>query len=155
VEFAIVERPEILIAGTVLRAPALLVTDPSRQERLQSVWERMLGSGLPGPPAAAYVDYDPDLNSYVTQVAGYRCRDLTDLRTGDVLARVPGGLFACFTAEHSDIATALGMVWQAVWDAEASGVITRSYTGDFERYPNGTTAIAYTAIIDDGRMTVR
>ncbi|WP_068278858.1 GyrI-like domain-containing protein [Aldersonia kunmingensis] len=154
-EFAIVERPEILIAGTVLRAPALLATDTSRRDRLQSMWERTLGSDdLPGPPGAAYVDYDSDLDSYVTHVAGYRCRDLTDLRAGDVLARVPGGLFACFTAHHSDIAVAVGMVWQAVWDAEASGVITRSYTGDFERYPDATTAVGFTAIVDDGRRPV-
>lgn len=154
-EFAIVEHPEILIAGTVLRAPSLTATDSARQTRLQSVWVRTLESNLPGPPGAAYVDYDADLESYVTHVAGYRCRDLTDLRTGDVLARVPGGLFACFTARHSDIATAIQMVWQAVWDTEASGVITRSHTGDFERYPDGTTAVAYTAIVDDGRRPAR
>jgi predicted transcriptional regulator YdeE len=138
----------MLIAGTVLRSPALIVMERPRKERLQSVWKRTLGD-LPGKPATAYIDYDADLDSYVTQVAGYRCRNLTDLRVGDVLARVPGGLFACFTASHSDIATAVEMAWQSVWDAEADGVITRAYTGDFERYPNLTTAVAYTALAGD------
>jgi hypothetical protein len=68
-----------------------------------------------------------------------------------VLARVPGGSFARFSASHSDIATAIELVWQAVWDAEAGGEIVRSYTGDFERYPDATTAVVFTALASEQR----
>ncbi|MCX5044931.1 GyrI-like domain-containing protein [Aldersonia sp. NBC_00410] len=149
--FAVVQRPQMLIAGTVLRSPALIVIEPARKVRLESVWKRTLDSNPPGTPATAYLDYESDLDSYVTQIVGYRCRDLGDLRAGDVLARIPGGSFAKFTASHSDIATAIEIVWQAVWDAEAAGEIVRSYTGDFERYPDHGTVVAYTALANEER----
>lgn len=141
-------RDEAIIAGVVLRSPALALEEGNRG-KLLSAWEHNLARTLPGTPATAYVDYAPDLNSYHTHIVGYRCRDLSQVEFGDVAARVPGGRFARFECSDDDIAVAIETVWRAVWDAEAEGAIVRSYTGDFERYPDTRTVAAYIALTDD------
>lgn len=140
----------MFVAGTVLRSPALAL-DGARRARLESVWKHNLEHGLPGPPATAYADYDRDLQTYLTQIVGYRCRDLGDLGLGDVMVRLPGGTFANFTARNDDIAAAIESVWQQVWDAEAEGTIVRAYSGDYERYPDTHTVSVFVGIAAEPR----
>lgn len=146
--FSLVERPETLVAGTVLRSPALAV-EGSRRLRVEQAWQRMLERKLPGPPATAYVDYAPELNSYLTHIAGYRLWQIDDLLPGDVLARIPGGLFARFRASGDLIAETVPALWRGIWDAEAEGLITRTYAGDFERYPDARTAEVFVSIVGE------
>ena len=149
-DFAVVQRPEMFVAGTVLRSPALAL-DGAPRRRLESVWKHHLENGLPGPPATAYADYDQDLKTYLTQIVGYRCRDLNDLAVGDAMVRLPGGTFASFTARNDDIGMAIESVWHQVWDAEAEGAIVRAYSGDFERYPDNCTVSVFVALAADPR----
>jgi predicted transcriptional regulator YdeE len=134
VDFTVVERRETLVAGTVLRSPALAV-EGSRRARVEQTWQRMLARTLPGPPATAYIDFAPELNSYLTHIVGYRLWSLEQLQPGDVLARIPAGRFARFTACGDNLVETIPELWRAIWDAEAEGAITRVYAGDFERYP--------------------
>ncbi|CAM3043107.1 GyrI-like domain-containing protein [Skermania piniformis] len=143
--FKIVARREILVAGTVLRSPALAVEGPRRLKVTQA-WERMFARTLPGPPATAYVDFAGELNSYMTHIVGYRCRTLGDLLPGDVLARLPAGRYAHFVCRGDELSVVVPELWRAVWDAEAEGRIVRGYTGDFERYPDVRTAEAFVAL---------
>lgn len=146
--FDVVRRDEVIIAGVVLRSPALALEEGNRAKVL-SAWEHNLARALPGTPATAYVDYSPDLNSYHTHIVGYRCRDLSQVAFGDVAALVPGGWFARFECSDDDIAVAIETAWRTVWDAEAEGAIARSYAGDFERYPDTRTVAVYIALTDE------
>jgi len=145
VDFSVVERQETLVAGTVLRSPALAV-EGSRRTRVMETWQRTLARTLPGPPATAYVDHAPELNSYLTHIIGYRCRSLDEVAPGDVLARIPAGRFALFTLTGDDLADTVPAAWRGVWDAEAEGRLIRSYSGDLERYPDKNTVEIFVAL---------
>lgn len=147
-DFSVVERHETLVAGTVLRSPALAV-EGSRRQRVIETWQRTLTRTLPGHPATAYVDHAPELNSYLTHIIGYRCESLDDLLDGDVLAIVPAGRFAKFTLSGDNLADTIPAVWRGVWDAEAEGRIERSYTGDYECYPDKDTVEVFVALADE------
>lgn len=148
VDFSVVERHETLVAGTVLRSPALAVEGP-RRERVVQTWQRTLARTLPGPPATAYVDHAPELNSYLTHIIGYRCDSMDNLEPGDVLARIPAGKFARFALTGESLADTIPAIWRGVWDAEAEGRLVRSYTGDFEHYPDRNTVEVFVALATD------
>ncbi|MBJ8347650.1 effector binding domain-containing protein [Antrihabitans sp. YC2-6] len=145
--FSVVQRGETLVAGTVLRSPALAV-EGSRRKRVEEVWQRTLARTLPGYPATAYVDHAPELNSYLTHIAGYRCHSVSDVVPGDVLARIPAGNFARFVRNGDNLGDTIAALWRSVWDAEAEGELVRAYTGDFERYPDANTVEVFVALAD-------
>lgn len=147
-DFNVVERPETLVAGMVLRSPALAVEGP-RRAKVEQAWKRNLARPLPGPPASAFVDHAPEINSYLTHIVGYRCRSIDDLLPGDVLARISGGRFARFTLSGDNLGDVIVTVWRAIWDAEAAGTLTRAYTGDYERYPDARTVEVFVALADE------
>jgi hypothetical protein len=148
VDFNIVERHETLVAGTVLRSPALAVEGP-RRLKVEEAWRYNLKRKLPGPPASAFIDHAPEIGSYLTHIVGYRCQGLDDLLPGDVLARIPGGRFARFVRSGENLGDTIVSVWRAVWDLEAAGALVRSYTGDFEHYPDRNTVEVFVALDDD------
>ncbi|MBF6350238.1 MULTISPECIES: GyrI-like domain-containing protein [Nocardia] len=147
-EFNVVDRPETLVAGMVLRSPALAVEGP-RRTKVEQAWKRNLARALPGPPASAFVDHAPEINSYLTHIIGYRCRSLDDLLPGDVLARIPAGRYARFSLSGADLGETIVTLWRAIWDAEAAGRLVRSYTGDHERYPDENTVEVFVAMAED------
>ncbi|MET9024791.1 GyrI-like domain-containing protein [Nocardia sp. NPDC004168] len=147
-DFNVVDQPETLVAGTVLRSPALAVEGP-RRAKVEEAWKRNLARKLPGPPTTAYVDHAPEINSYLTHIVGYRCHGLADLQPGDVLARVPAGRFARFVASGDNLGDTIVSIWRAVWDAEAAGRLIRAYTGDWEHYPDARTVEVFVAVADD------
>jgi len=147
VDFNIVERHETLVAGTVLRSPALAVEGP-RRLRVEDAWRHNFKRKLPGPMASAFVDHAPEIGSYLTHIVGYRCESLDDLLPGDVLARVPGGRFARFVRSGENLGDTIVSVWRAVWDLEAAGALSRAYTGDFEHYPDRHTVEAFVSLAD-------
>ncbi|WP_280264337.1 GyrI-like domain-containing protein [Nocardia wallacei] len=150
-DFNVVDRHETLVAGTVLRSPALAVEGP-RRLKVEEAWKRNLARKLPGPPATAYVDHAPEIGSYLTHIVGYRCASLDDLEPGDVLARVPGGRFARFIRSGDNLGDTIVSVWRAVWDLEAAGALVRAYTGDFEHYPDSKTVEVFVALTDDATL---
>lgn len=145
VEFNVVERHETLVAGTVLRSPALAVEGP-RRAKVEEAWKRTMARDLPGPPATAYVDHAPEIGSYLTHIVGYECKTLDDLLPGDVLARVPAGTFARFVRTGDNLGDTVVSIWRTVWDLEATGQLTRAYTGDFEHYPDSRTVEIFVAL---------
>ncbi|MEV5648123.1 effector binding domain-containing protein [Nocardia sp. NPDC052254] len=147
-DFNVVERHETLVAGTVLRSPALAVEGP-RRLKVEEAWKRTLARRLPGPPATAYVDHAPEIGSYLTHIVGYRCDSLDDLQPGDVLARVPAAKFARFLRTGDDLGDTIVSIWRAVWDLEAAGALVRAYTGDFEHYPDAGTVEVFVALDSD------
>lgn len=147
-EFNVVDRPETLVAGMVLRSPALAVEGP-RRTRVEEAWKRTLARSLPGHPASAFVDHAPEINSYLTHIIGYRCHSLDDLLPGDVLARIPAGRYARFILSGDDLGETIVTLWRAIWDAEAAGRLIRSYTGDYERYPDEHTVEVFVAMAAD------
>ncbi|WP_051755519.1 GyrI-like domain-containing protein [Nocardia sp. NRRL WC-3656] len=147
-DFEVVERHETLVAGTVLRSPALAVEGPRRQ-KVEEAWKRTLARRLPGPPATAYVDHAPEIGSYLTHIVGYRCEGLDDLQPGDVLARVPAAKFARFLRTGDNLGDTIVSIWRAVWDLEAAGALVRAYTGDFEHYPEARTVEVFVALQSD------
>lgn len=147
-DFNIVERHETLVAGTVLRSPALAVEGP-RRLKVEEAWRHNLKRKLPGPPASAFVDHAPEIGSYLTHIVGYRCENLDDLLPGDVLARIPGGRFARFVRSGEHLGDTIVAMWRAVWDLEAAGALVRSYSGDFEHYPDRNTVEVFVALSDD------
>ncbi len=147
-DFNIVTRPETLVAGKVLRSPALAIEGP-RLVKVIETWNHMLARDLPGPPMAAYVDYALELDAYLTHIIGYHCRTLDDLQSGDVLVRIPAGRYARFVLSGDDLSDVGPRLWRSVWDAEAEGRIQRVYTGDVERYPDTHTIEAFVAVSGD------
>jgi predicted transcriptional regulator YdeE len=150
VTFSVVERQETLVAGTVLRSPAMAI-EGVRRQRVQQAWHEMLKRELPGPTGTAYIDYLPEMDSYQTHVLGYQCKTIDDLQPGDVLARVPGGTFALFTATGGNLGDVVAGLWQSIWEAEERGKITRTYTGDFEHYPKRDTVEVFVAISQENQ----
>ena len=148
VTFSVVERPETLVAGTVLRSPAMAI-EGVRRIRVQQAWHEMLKRKLPGRTGTAYIDYLPEMDSYQTHVLGYQCSSIDDLEPGDVLARVPAGQFAVFTASGENLGDVVAGLWQSIWEAEERGKITRAYSGDFEHYPTRNTAEVFVAITQE------
>ena len=147
-DFNVVDRHETLVAGTVLRSPALAVEGP-RRAKVEETWKRTLERELPGPPATAYVDHAPEIGSYLTHIAGYRCDSLADLQPGDVLTRIPSGRFARFIRSGDNLGDTIVSVCRGVWDLEAAGALVRAYTGDYERYPDAHTVEVFVALSDD------
>ncbi|WP_278261038.1 effector binding domain-containing protein [Nocardia sp. AG03] len=135
-DFNVVDRPETLIAGTVLRSPALAVEGP-RRAKVVEAWRHLLARPqLPGPVATGYVDFAAEINSYLTHIVGYECKTLADLQVGDVLARIPAGRYARFAASGENRGDVIVALWRQIWDAEAAGEFDRAYAGDYELYPD-------------------
>ncbi|QIS23734.1 GyrI-like domain-containing protein [Nocardia terpenica] len=150
-DFNVVERHETLVAGTVLRSPALAVEGP-RRLKVEEAWKRNLARSLPGPPATAYVDHAPEIGSYLTHIVGYRCENLAALLPGDVLARVPGGRYARFIRSGDNLGDTIVSIWRSVWDLEAAGALVRAYTGDFEHYPDSKTVEVFVSLKEEGTI---
>lgn len=148
VDFNVVDRPETLIAGTVLRSPALAVEGP-RRAKVVEAWANLRARTLPGPVATGYVDFAPEINSYLTHIVGYECKTLADLQAGDVLGRIPAGRYARFVASGDNLGDTIVGLWRQVWDAEAAGEFVRAYTGDCEQYPDERTVEIFVSLTEE------
>ncbi|WP_280343471.1 GyrI-like domain-containing protein [Nocardia neocaledoniensis] len=148
-DFNVVDRPETLIAGTVLRSPALAVEGP-RRAKVVEAWQHLLARpSLPGPIATGYVDFATEINSYLTHIVGYECNTLADLLGGDVPARTPAGRYARFVATGDNRGDTIVGLWRQIWDAEAAGEFERAYAGDYEQYPDDRTVEIFVSLIDE------
>ena len=120
-----------------------------RRVRVEHAWREMLTRKLPGPTGTAYVDFLPEMEAYQTHILGYQCKTIDDLQSGDILARVPAGKFAVFSASGANLGDVIAGLWTRIWETEERERIKRAYTGDFERYPTRDSVEVYVAIAEE------
>ncbi|MFE3290967.1 GyrI-like domain-containing protein [Rhodococcus sp. NPDC059234] len=144
-EVEFVELGETFIAGLAVRSPKRPL-GALRDHNLEEAWSSVLQEDLPGPLASIYIDHAREIDSYYTQVVGYRCSSIDEVLRGHVLARVPAGRYAKFVSlgEFPDVVAGL---WEQLRRAEESGRIVRALTGDFELYPNAFRIDLYVAVV--------
>ncbi|KAA0024317.1 GyrI-like domain-containing protein [Antrihabitans cavernicola] len=133
-QFQIVERDETWVAGLPVRSPKRAL-GRLRDLALEEAWSAVLKQQIGGPLASIYTDFAPDLYTYNTQIVGYQCSSLDEVTRGHIVARVPRGRYAVFSAvgEFPNVMTDL---WTQITYAEEHGQIKRSFLGDFECYPH-------------------
>ncbi len=143
-QFQIVEREETWVAGLPVRSPKRALGQ-LRDSALESAWNAVLHHDLGGELASAYTDYSCDIDSYNTQIVGYACRSLDDVTRGHLVAKIPRGTYARFSAigEFPQIMIDL---WTQIDYALDHKQIRRLYTGDFECYPNAYKIDLYLSV---------
>ncbi|MFC7448800.1 GyrI-like domain-containing protein [Rhodococcus daqingensis] len=143
-EIEFVELGETFVAGLPVRSPKRPLGD-LRDRNVERAWSSVLQEDLPGPLASIYTDHAPENDSYYTQVVGYQCSGIDQVLRGHVLARVPPGRYARFVSlgEFPDVVADL---WEQIHGAEGSGRISRTFTGDFEVYPNAFRIELYVSV---------
>lgn len=142
--FEIVDLAETWVAGLPIRSPKRALgrlNDPG----LDQAWSAVLKQDISGPLASIYTDFAPGIGSYNTQIVGYQCSSLGQVTRGHLVAKVPAGKYAKFSAVgyFPEVMTRL---WNQIDHAEDQGEITRTYTGDFEAYPHAYKIDMYLAI---------
>lgn len=135
-DFTVVDRPEVLVAGAVLRSPSLSIEGP-RRVKAEQVYQRFADRVEPGRHASAFVDYAGDINAYLTHVIGYQCNDLDEVLPGDIVSRIPAGRYALFRDSGDNLGDVLVGIWRAIWETDAAGRLPRAYTGDYALFPGG------------------
>jgi len=145
--FQVVDRQETLVAGIPVRSPRRALGQ-LRDRHLEDAWTALLNGETYGPFAATYTDHAEDIDSYYTQTVGFCCSSVDDAPEGYVISRVPAGTYAKFSAVGSRFTDVFDDLWRQIWEAEAEGVITRAFTGDFETYPHAFGIELYVAIVD-------
>lgn len=144
--FEVVELPATYVTGYTIRTNNQNEQDPATGWILKT-WQRVRQEQFAGAPAAALLDYENNSAGYFSEVIGHECGGQDDLEPSQVLAKIPAGSYAKFTASGQMPNIVLD-TWKTVWQAEKSGDIKRSYTTDFERYPNNHTVELYIAIAE-------
>ncbi|WP_169950765.1 GyrI-like domain-containing protein [Microbispora sp. H11081] len=141
----IVDRPETLVVGYVVRTTNAAEADPARAQ-LPGLWAR---AGAPGAFAhvpgrvdenlyAVLTDYESDHNGAYTQIVGVAVRTAARLPEGMVAVRVPGVPALLFEA-RGPMPGALADAWQQAWKHSESGYAPpRAFTTDLEiHHPGG------------------
>lgn len=143
-QFEVVDRDETWVAGLPVRSPRRALGQ-LQDGALEAAWNAVLNQEINGPLASAYTDYSTDLNTYNSQIVGYECASFEKVTRGHIVARLPKGLYARFSAigEFPDVMKDL---WTQIDYAEEHREITRTYTGDFECYPHAYKIDLYLAI---------
>ncbi|GAA0376835.1 hypothetical protein Acor_31150 [Acrocarpospora corrugata] len=141
----IVDRPELLVVGHVVRTTNAAETDPARAQ-LPGLWAR---AGSPGAFAhvpgrsdenlyAVLTDYESDHNGAYTQIVGVAVHTAARLPEGMVAIRVPG--VPCMHLEvRGPLPQTLLDAWQYLWKHTESGATpARAFTTDLEvHHPGG------------------
>lgn len=147
-QFQIVERDETWVAGLPVRSPKRAL-GKLRDLALEEAWSAVLKQELGGPLASIYTDFSEELDTYLTQIVGYRCSSLDEVTRGHIVARVPKGRYAKFSAlgYFPDVMQDL---WSQIAYAEDHGQIKRTFAGDFECYPHAYKIDLYLSVDGDG-----
>lgn len=142
--FEYVERKQTIVAGLAVRSPRRALGQ-SRDRALDQAWHSVLNQPLGGPLASAYTDYAEEVGSYYTQLVGYRCEALDEVVSGHIAACLPAGSYAKFSATGVFPAV-FEDLWGQIRSVEDSGSLVRTYTGDFECYPNAYRIDLYLSV---------
>ncbi|GAA0990717.1 hypothetical protein GCM10009555_076940 [Acrocarpospora macrocephala] len=141
----IVDRPELLVVGHVVRTTNAAEADPARAQ-LPALWAR---AGAPGAFAhvpgradenvyAVLTDYESDHNGAYTQIVGVAVHTAARLPEGMAAVRVPG--VPCMHLEvRGPLPQTLIEAWQYLWKHTESGASpARAFTTDVEvHHPAG------------------
>jgi hypothetical protein len=127
--FELVHLPETWVAGLPVRSPKRALgrlADPN----LESAWSAVLKQDVAGTLASIYTDYVPGIDSYSTQIVGYRVT-AGRVAPGHIVAKIPPGPYArfCAVGTFPDIMISL---WREIDHAEQSRKFTRAHTGEYE-----------------------
>ncbi|MDJ0393979.1 effector binding domain-containing protein [Rhodococcus sp. G-MC3] len=149
--FEIVDLEETWVAGLPVRSPKRALgrlIDPA----LDQAWSSVLKQDIGGPLASVYTDFAPGIGSYNTQIVGYRCFALSQVKRGHLIAKVPSARYARFSAvgHFPDVLTRL---WQQIDHAEEQHEIKRTFTADYECYPHAYKIDLYLSIEQSGSST--
>lgn len=131
--FELVHLPETWVAGLPVRSPKRALGS-LYDVNLERAWSGILNQDIGEPLGAIYTDFVPVIGSYSTQIVGYRAVR-GEVRAGHVVAKVPAGTYAKFSAVGS-FPKVLTTIWNEITHAEESGAIDRAFTGDYEVYPH-------------------
>ena len=131
VEF--VDLEETWVAGLPVRSPKRALGS-LYDTNLERAWSGILNQDIGEPLGSIYTDYVPAIGSYSTQIVGYRTA-AGDVRDGHVVARIPAGTYAKFSAV-GNFPRVLTTIWKDISHAEESRSFRRAYTGEFEVYPH-------------------
>ncbi|RMI34840.1 GyrI-like domain-containing protein [Nocardia stercoris] len=142
--FEIVERDEVWVAGLPVRSPKRALGELCDRD-LDAAWSAVLHQEMGGHWASAYTDYSADLGTYNTQIVGYQCERLDQVTRGHVVARLPRGTYAKFSAV-GDFPQIMTDLWTQIGYAEEHNLIKRTFTGDFECYPHNFKIELYLAV---------
>ncbi|MBJ8344077.1 GyrI-like domain-containing protein [Antrihabitans sp. YC2-6] len=143
-QFQIVERGETWVAGLPVRSPKRAL-GKLRDQALEEAWSAVLKQDFAGPLASIYTDFSPDLETYNTQIVGYECSSLDAVTRGHLVARVPRGHYARFSA-IGQFPKVMADLWTQINYAEEHNEIKRTFAGDFECYPHAYKIDLYLSI---------
>ncbi|MFF2555782.1 GyrI-like domain-containing protein [Nocardia sp. NPDC058058] len=143
-QFEIVERDETWVAGLPVRSPKRALGE-LRDHDLEVAWAAVLHQELGGPLAAAYTDFSPELGTFNTQIVGYQCESFEEVTRGHIVARLPRGTYARFSAVGT-FPQVMTDLWTQIAYAEEHNQIQRTHSGDFECYPHAYKIELYLAV---------
>ncbi|MEV0030472.1 effector binding domain-containing protein [Nocardia sp. NPDC050793] len=126
--YAIVVRNEALYGGLVVPRvrPSFKV---SNSDLIEFLKDRLRDRGAADQPM--YTVYVPDPAGNYNAMVCFEYLDPADVPVGDLLVRVPKGVYARF-APNGDYHDPVEDVWAQVDDATASAEITRAYREEIE-----------------------
>ncbi|MCP2290994.1 effector binding domain-containing protein [Nocardia amikacinitolerans] len=126
--YAIVVRNEALFGGLVVPRvrPSFKV---SNSDLIEFLKDRLRDRGATAQPM--YTVYVPDPAGNYNAMVCYEYAEPSDVPVGDLLVRVPKGVYARFEP-NGDYHDPVEDVWAQVDDATASAEITRAYREEIE-----------------------
>jgi hypothetical protein len=129
--YSIVVRDEAVYGGLVVprRPPSFKV---SNSELIEFLRDRLRDrDDVAGPARPLYTVYVPDPAGNYNVLVSYDYPAVDTVPTGDVLVRVPKGVYARFEP-NGDYHDPVEDLWAQVDDATASAEITRAYREEIE-----------------------
>jgi hypothetical protein len=141
-DFDVVALGEQLVAGLTVPLAGREVTRRDL-DLVNYTWDRYLARDRPGPRVAAYVGQD----GRSAAVLGYEVNGLSEAEPGDVVTKIPAGLYAKFgiSGKPYDLTRS---AWADVLKAENAGLITRTHVADFELFADATSVEVYVSVAD-------
>ncbi|MBY6706908.1 effector binding domain-containing protein [Rhodococcus sp. BP-241] len=146
-----VDLAETWVAGLPVRSPKRALGS-LYDTNLERAWSGILNQDIGEPLGSVYTDFVPAIGSYSTQIVGYRVAD-GDVRRGHIVARVPAGRYAKFSAV-GNFPQVLTTLWNEITHAEEMGSFTRAFTGEFEVYPHAYKIEMYVPVATPGSRGV-
>ncbi|MFR9752981.1 effector binding domain-containing protein [Nocardia sp. 004] len=128
--YAIVVRPEVIYGGLVVPRvrPSFKVSNSDLIEFLKDRLRDREGMSEP-----LYTVYVPDPAGDCNAVVCFEYSRVDDVPVGDILVRVPKGIYARFTP-NGDYHDPVEDVWAQVDDATASAEVARAYAEEVEMW---------------------
>ncbi|MDU5144035.1 MAG: effector binding domain-containing protein [Paenibacillus dendritiformis] len=137
----IIERGEMTLAGISARTSNMREYTP--EAVIPQMWERFWTEGLlaripnaaePGVIYGCYHDYENGASGEYSMLIGTSVITDAALPEGFKAVTVPAAKYAVFTTARGPLAQVVTEAWAAIWKWSSASEMTRTFTGDFERY---------------------